>query len=91
MIDPWLLALIAARVALFGVGTSTTAISYRAYRRERTRHLRDATLGFGLVTVGVLIEGVLYQFTALGLEQVHLVESIAIGAGFVVLLRSFLK
>lgn len=84
MTDPWLLVLIVARVALFALGAATTAISFRAFRREGTRYLRDATLAFGIITVGVVIEGVLYQFTTLSLEQVHVVESVTIGLGLVV-------
>lgn len=83
--------LVAARLGLLVVGVATTAIAFRAYRQARTRYLRDATVGFAIVTAGVLLEGVLYQFTDLSLVDVHLVETVAIGLGFVVLLRSFLQ
>ncbi|MFB6224294.1 MAG: hypothetical protein ABEH86_11555 [Haloarcula sp.] len=90
MTDYWEIALVGIRILLFVVGLATTAISFRAYRRERTRYLRDATVGFGLITVGVLIEGLLYQFTGLTLTQVHIAESVALVCGLGVLLRSFL-
>lgn len=91
MTTHWALVLIGVRVLLFTLGVATTAISFRAFRREKTRYLRDATLGFALMTLGVLTEGVLYQVTALSLTQVHVVESVLIGGGFVVLLYSFLR
>jgi CHASE1-domain containing sensor protein len=59
MTGHWELALIAVRVLLLGVGLATTAISFRAYQQQQTRYLRDATLGFGFITLGVLIEGFL--------------------------------
>lgn len=90
MIDTWTVTLILARVADLLLGIATTGIAFRAYRRTDARYLRDATLGFGIVTVGIFIEGVLYQWTSLGLTEVHVVESITIGIGLVILLRSFL-
>lgn len=87
----WDLALTGVRAVLLALGLATTAVSLRAYRRERTRYLRDATVGFGFITLGVLVEGFLYQFTGLTLTQVHLVESAALACGFAVLLWSFLR
>jgi hypothetical protein len=66
-------------------------VSWRAYRRKRTAYLRNATLGFGCITLGVLVEGVLFEVTALTLTQVHLVESVALACGLSVLLVSFLR
>jgi len=80
MTGHWELALIAVRVLLLGVGLATTAISFRAYRQQQTRYLRDATLGFGFITLGVLIEGFLYQFTGLTLTQVHVAESVCLSS-----------
>jgi hypothetical protein len=89
--DGWTLALNLTRSVLLLLGLATTAISFRAYSRDGTRYLRDATIGFAFITFGVLIEGFLYQLTALTLTQVHIAESVALACGFVVLLRSFLR
>jgi hypothetical protein len=91
MTDVWSLSLIGVRALLLLLGVATTTISFRAYRRERTRYLRDATIGFGFITVGVLVEGFLYQLTELTLTQVHVVESVALVCALAVLLRSFLQ
>lgn len=91
MIGNWEVVLIGVRVLLLGLGLTTTAISFRAYRRQRTRYLRDATIGFGFITFGVLIEGFLYQLSNLTLTQVHIVESVALACGLGVLLASFLR
>lgn len=89
MTSGWAAVLVGIRVLLLGLGVVTTAVGYRAYRRHGTRYLRDATAGFGFVTFGVLIEGFLYQLTALTLTQVHVAESAALACGFGVLIRSF--
>ncbi|MEF8777470.1 MAG: hypothetical protein V5A36_01020 [Natronomonas sp.] len=91
MSDRWELALIGIRVLLLLLGFATTAISFRAYRNERTRYLRDATIGFGFITLGVLIEGFLFQLTTMTLTQVHIAESIALACGLCVLLWSFIS
>lgn len=90
MSNHWNLVLVGVRVLLLLVGLATTAISFRAYRRDRTRYLRDATIGFAFITLGVLVEGFLYQFTGLTLTQVHVAESVALVFGLGALLRSFL-
>ncbi|WP_123538929.1 MULTISPECIES: DUF7521 family protein [Halobacteria] len=91
MTSGWEVTLIGVRVFLLLLGVATTTISFRAYRQEQTRYLRDATIGFGFITLGVLIEGFLYQFSALTLTQVHIAESVALVCGFTVLLWSFIR
>lgn len=91
MIDGWTLVLVGTRLLLLLLGIATTAISFRAYRRERTSYLRDATAGFGCITLGVLLEGFLFELTSMTLTQVHVAESLALACGLVVLLASFLR
>lgn len=91
MTTHWSLVLVGVRVLLAVLGVATTAISFRAYRRERTHYLRNATIGFSFITLGILVEGFLYQFTGLTLTQVHIVESVALACGLCVLLWSFLR
>lgn len=91
MTNGWEVTLIGVRVFLLLLGVATTTISFRAYRQEGTQYLRDATIGFGFITLGVLIEGFLYQFSALTLTQVHIAESVALVCGFTVLLWSFIR
>jgi hypothetical protein len=85
------LALTVVRAMVLVLGLATTTVAFRAYRRQGSRYLRDATLGLGIITAGVLVEGVLFRLASLDLTTVHLVESVAIGLGFLVLLSSFLR
>ena len=82
------LLLVLTRLGVLALGLAVTVISYRAYRRTGTPYLRTAALGFGIISVGVFVEGVLFELVGLDLALVHVVESLAIGLGFVVLLRS---
>lgn len=88
MVDVTTTVLIAVRLIVLGLGVLITYYSLTAYRRTRTRYLRNASIGFGIITLGVFIEGVLYEFGGLDLALVHIIESVAIGLGFVVLLIS---
>jgi hypothetical protein len=89
--DGWQLAPVGARLLLLGLGVGTTAIGYRAYRRNPSAYLRNASLGVGFITLGVLVEGFLFQVTALTLTQVQIVEPLALACGLGVLLLSFLR
>lgn len=90
MVDSWAVALTSTRIVVLLLGILTTVISFRAYYKQRSTHLRDATIGFAIMTIGVFVEGALYQLTPIGLTQIHIIESVAIGLGFLALLRSFL-
>ena len=79
------LVLSIVRFGVFLLGASVSWLSYTAYRRTGERFLRDATLGFAVITVGVFLEGVLFNFFALDLTTVHIVESLAVGLGLLVL------
>lgn len=82
------LLLVASRLAVLGLALAVTVVSYRAYRRTQTRYLRTASIGFGVISIGVFIEGLLFEVLELNLALVHVVESVAIGVGFLILLQS---
>ena len=80
--------LVLSRVAVLVLALAVTAISYRAYRRTGTRYLRTAAVGFGVISVGVFLEGVLFELFGMDLALVHVVESVVVGVGFLILLQS---
>ncbi|MEF8829681.1 MAG: hypothetical protein V5A15_01755 [Haloarcula sp.] len=82
------LVLAGARLAVLLLGVTITYYSVAAYRRTRAQYLRNAAIGFAIMTFGVLLEGVLFEVAGFDLEIVHIVESVAIGLGFLVLLVS---
>ena len=85
MADVQTLVLSAVRFAVFLLGVGVSWVSYKAYRRSGERFLRNATVGFAIITVGVFIEGILFNFFSLDLTTVHIVESLAVGIGLLVL------
>lgn len=69
-IEVW--ALIAVNFIGFFLGAILTTVSYYAYRSgEKKTSLRNATAGFGLLTMGTAIEPV-YQ---VGIEGTHVLAS----------------
>jgi hypothetical protein len=88
MIDTTTLVLVGARLAVLILGGTITYYSAVAYRRTGAYYLRNASIGFAIMTFGVLLEGILFELVGLNLEVVHIVESVAIGLGFLVLLVS---
>jgi hypothetical protein len=88
MVDATTAVLVAVRLLVLTLGILITYYSFEAYRRTGTYYMRNAAIGFGIITLGVFIEGVLYEFAGVDLAIVHVIESVAIGLGFVVLLIS---
>ena len=76
------------RVVVLALAMAVTAISYRAYRRTGAAYLRTASVGFAVIAFGVFVEGVLFELLELDLAVVHIVESVAVGIGFLILLQS---
>lgn len=77
-----------SRIVVLALGLAITAYGFRAYRRDRSEYLRKAAIGFGIVTVGVFLEGVLYHVADFDLIAVHTIESMVVSIGFLVILAS---
>ena len=88
MVDATTAVLAVVRLLVLVLGVTITYYSVAAYRRTRVPYLRNAAVGFGIITVGVFVEGVLFELAGLDLAVVHIVESVAVGLGFLVLLVS---
>ncbi|SFG95790.1 hypothetical protein SAMN04488063_3413 [Halopelagius inordinatus] len=88
MVDATTAILLVVRTLVLALGILITYYSFEAYRRTGTYYMRNAAIGFGIITLGVFIEGVLFEFGGLDLALVHIIESVAIGLGFIVLLIS---
>ncbi|WP_254538778.1 DUF7521 family protein [Halomarina litorea] len=88
MVDTTTVVLLVVRLVVLALGILITYDSFEAYRRTGTYYMRNAAIGFGIITLGVFIEGVLFEFGGLNLAVVHIVESVAIALGFLILLIS---
>ncbi|MCJ2520912.1 MAG: hypothetical protein LN412_08245 [Candidatus Thermoplasmatota archaeon] len=84
------LLLVALRLAIVAVGSLTALwslrLALRSHGHRRTYLL--LALGFGLLTLGAVVEGVLFEFAGWDLMAVHTVEAFISAAGFVAILLS---
>lgn len=69
-------------------GTAITGYAYRAYLRTRSHALKALAIGFGLVTIGTLLSGVLHQFASVSLLFSTAIQSVFTAVGLVVLAYS---
>lgn len=79
------------RTIVLVLGLSIAFLSYRAYRRTRLTYLRNAAIGFAVVSLGVFLEGILYEVLRWDLVTVHIIESLIVAIGFAILLISLLR
>ena len=70
------------------LGGLITYHSFTAYRRTASRALRALALGFGFVTVGALLAGIVDQLVSVDPSIALIVESIFTTAGFAIILYS---
>jgi len=65
-----------------------TYFAFKAYRRTRQRALGYLAAGFGLVTLGLVLAGMLYELLEVDLATGILLESLLVLAGFLVIAYS---
>jgi len=82
------LALAVVKTLVLVVGGVITYFSFKAYRRTRQRALGYLTIGFGLVTLGFVLAGMLYELLEVHLVTGILLESLLVLAGFLVIAYS---
>lgn len=95
---PELWTFVISNVVVFVLGGALTALSYRAYRRLDRPPLRTAAVGFGVITLGTLVEAVYelgirgsYHLTGREMLALHTVEGAFIAAGLAALFYSLLN
>ena len=82
------LALAVVKTLVLVVGSAITYFAFKAYRRTRQRALGMLALGFGLVTLGLVLAGMLYELLGVQLALGILLESLLVLAGFLVIAYS---
>lgn len=92
---PELWAFLFSNILVFALGGGLAGISFLAYRRSGERSFRAAGVGFGLITVGTLVEAVYelgirgsYQLGGREMLALHTVEGLLIAAGLSALFYS---
>ncbi|MBZ6495373.1 DUF7521 family protein [Natrinema longum] len=82
------LALTVVKTLVLVVGGFITYFAFKAYRRTRQRALGYLAAGFGLVTLGLVLAGMLYELLGVLLITGILLESLLVLAGFLVIAYS---
>jgi len=81
-------AIVALKTITLLLGGTITYLSYKAYRRTGAPPLRALAAGFGVVTLGSLLAGVLDQVLQSGFQLGLFVESALVALGFGIIVYS---
>jgi Tfp pilus assembly pilus retraction ATPase PilT len=81
-------AIVVAKTGILVLGGLITFFSYKAYRRTGAQALKMLAIGFGIVTLGSLLGGVLDQVLNIELTTSILMDSVLTLLGFVVIFYS---
>lgn len=82
------IAIVAFKSLTLVMGGLVTFFSYRAFSRTGSPALRALAIGFGIVTAGAFLGGVLHQLTSIGFETSVLVQTVLTTIGFGVIVYS---
>lgn len=82
------LLLIVAKTAILLLGGSITYYAIRAYGRTGARSLRALGIGFGIVTFGALVGGILHQILGVEVSVGIAIDSALTAVGFAVIFYS---
>lgn len=70
------------------LGSAIVFAAYGAYRRTDSTWMLFVSIGFALVTLGSVVEGLLFEFLGYGLMEAHIVESTLVLVGLLTLIYS---
>lgn len=70
------------------LGGLITYLAYKSYRRTQSRALGALALGFGIVTLGAFLGGVVDQLLDADFQLGLLIESVLVALGFSVIVYS---
>ncbi len=69
-------------------GSAVVFAAYGAYRRTESIRMLFVSIGFALVTLGSLVEGILFELLGYNLMEAHIVESTLVLVGLLTLIYS---
>ncbi|MEE9593147.1 MAG: hypothetical protein V3W28_06180 [Thermoplasmata archaeon] len=87
------LILVGLRLGIVAVGALLTLWSLRLAVNGRGNQASYLllTIGFGLITLGALVEGLLFEVAQWDLTSSHAAETLVSGSGFVLILLSIFR
>jgi drug/metabolite transporter (DMT)-like permease len=82
------IAIVALKTLTLILGAAISYLAYKAYTRTGAKPLQFLAYGFGFVTLGSLLAGVIDQVFQQGFRYGQLVETTLVTVGFAVILYS---
>ncbi len=82
------LAIIAIRLIVVLLGALIVYLALKSYRKNNSSAMLLLGIGFGIITASAVLEGILFEFFGFNLLDTHLIESIGIALGFIVIIYS---
>lgn len=80
--------LILIRLLIVLLGAVVVYLSFKSYMKNRSSAMLLLSIGFGIITISVVIEGMLFEFFGLDIFAAHMVESVGVALGFAVIIYS---
>jgi hypothetical protein len=74
-----------------GIALILVVLAFRGYRKNGSRSLLLAAIGFGVLGVASFVEGVVYEFSGFTLDEAHAFRSTLTAVGLVVLVYSIYR
>ncbi|MCU4750906.1 hypothetical protein OB919_02735 [Halobacteria archaeon AArc-curdl1] len=77
--------LVIAKLIVVAIGSLIAYQAYRSYRRQNGPPMLFVSIGFLFISIGAVIEGILYEFDVLSIYQASAIQTgiVAIGMLFV--------
>lgn len=80
--------IVALKTTTFILGGVITYFAYKAYRRTGSRSLQSLAVGFGVVTLGSMLAGVVDQVLRLSRDVALTIEGFLTVVGFAIIVYS---
>ncbi len=74
--------LIMVRLIIVFLGLIITILSFKSHRKNRSRTMLLLSIGFALITLSVVTQGVLFEFFGWDVFTVQMVESVGVALAF---------
>ncbi len=85
---PYHYGLVLVRLLIVALGAIVVYLAFRSHRQNRSIAMLFLSIGFTLITVGAVIEGVLFEFLGIDIFAAHTVESTLVALGFTAIIYS---
>ena len=82
------LMLLLGEIAIISLGSLIIYLSFRAYRRNRSRSMLFLSLGFLMIVAGSMVEEILLEMFRYSMIEAHIAENLLLACGLLVIVYS---